>query len=78
MSELDPRTRTDDETGPLFDTDRSTRADAEVTDADAAEERRSPDDDLRTGHRGPVPDDVDPADAADQYREIGDDEDDYR
>ena len=57
----------------LTDTDL---ADADA--ADAAEQRRLADDAQEHSYRGDLRHDVDPADAADQYREVDLDEDDYR
>lgn len=51
---------------------------SDVTEADAAEQHQLAGGGTRRAYRETVPDYVDPADAADQYREVELDEDDYR
>ena len=51
---------------------------SDANEADAAEQHRTADAADQPTYRHSLPDDVDPADAADQYREVALDEDDYR
>lgn len=76
MTDINPQAVT----GGYFDADEL-EIDLDASDAneaDAAEQIRSADTADQPTYRRSLPDDVDPADAADQYREVGLDEDDYR
>lgn len=76
MSDLDPRPVTDED---YAEPDEPTETSGEVDAADAAEQRRSVQEEDAYGDRRHVNrDDVDPADAADQEAEIEVDDEDYR
>ncbi|GIH91395.1 hypothetical protein ACFFMN_30905 [Planobispora siamensis] len=77
MSEMDVNETTLEEIDDALSGEIGTEIDVETPEADAAEQHRSMQEE-RSAWPDRIPFDADPADAADQTREVGIDEDDYR
>ncbi|MQA05140.1 MAG: hypothetical protein GEV07_21245 [Streptosporangiales bacterium] len=78
MSESDSRPVSGEDFDFGNEADEAELTDSDLNEADAAEQHQLAGGGSRRAYRQLLPDDVDPADAADQYREVELDEDDYR